>query len=84
VEELQGRFDGVQCCESGGSSEIPGIIEVEEAGEVRVGGGRSQHFALREGDPLVEEVCRLFHIEHERFLDLLSGLRSALKDLTES
>lgn len=50
---------------------------------VRVGGGRSQHFALREGDPLVDEVARLFRVEHERYLDFLSSLRSALVDLPE-
>ena len=50
---------------------------------VRVGGGRSQQFALREGDPLLIEVGRLFHAEHDRYSDLLGGLRSALEGLPE-
>lgn len=50
---------------------------------VRVGGGRSQQVALREGDPLLEKVGRLFEAEEERYVNLLGGLRSALKELTD-
>lgn len=50
---------------------------------VRVGGGRSKHVALREGDPLLGELCRLFRAEQGRYLDLLGALREAFEELTE-
>jgi hypothetical protein len=39
--------------------------------------------ALREGDPLVEEVSRLFQAEHKRYVELVRLLRAALEELTE-
>ncbi len=45
---------------------------------VRVGGGRSQQFALRESDSLVRALSQLFHTEQERYDGLLSALREAL------
>lgn len=50
---------------------------------VRVGGGRSQQFALREQDPLVIELSRLFRAEQTRFDELLAAIRVGLDGLQE-
>jgi DNA-binding Lrp family transcriptional regulator len=49
----------------------------------RIGGGRYQQFGLREGEPLVEQLRRLFHTEDERFRSFLSRIRSVLGELPE-
>lgn len=50
----------------------------------RVGGGRSQQFALREADLLVEHLDALFRSEMNRYDMLLSGIREILRDLAEA
>lgn len=49
----------------------------------RVGGGRSQQFALREADPLANQLAILFRKENDRYEALLSGLRDVLENLVE-
>jgi hypothetical protein len=49
----------------------------------RVGGGRSQHFALRENDPLSQRLIDLFRCERERYQSLISTLRELLGTLME-
>ena len=57
---------------------------LEKTGFVRrVGGGRSQQFALREADPLAAELVMLFRSESDRYQALLSALRDVLESLVE-
>lgn len=49
----------------------------------RVGGGRSQQFALREADPLASHLITLFQRESDRYQALLSGLRGILESLVD-
>ena len=49
----------------------------------RVGGGRSQQFALREADPLAAPLVMLFRSENDRYQALLSALRDVLESLVE-
>jgi hypothetical protein len=50
---------------------------------VRVGGGRSQQFALRESDTLVGAISRLFRAEQERYERLWSEMREAFEGIGE-
>lgn len=45
----------------------------------RVGGGRSQQFALREADPLSAQLAELFRRERDRYEALLSSLRAVME-----
>ncbi len=49
----------------------------------RVGGGRSQQFALRDGDPLTEQLVALFRCEEDRHEELFRHLREALRMVAE-
>lgn len=49
---------------------------------VRVGGGRSQQFTLRE-DALSQSLRALFRAEHARYDELIRSLRTGLEGLTE-
>jgi DNA-binding Lrp family transcriptional regulator len=49
----------------------------------RVGGGRSQQFALRDADPLAAQLIMLFQRENDRYQALLSGLRDILESLVD-
>lgn len=49
----------------------------------KVGGGRSQQYALREGDPLVSQLVLLFREEQKRFDELISAIRSCFGGLGE-
>ena len=48
---------------------------------IRVGGGRSQQFALRDTDPLIGELSRLFRTEQKRYDQLLSDIRDCFEGL---
>jgi hypothetical protein len=49
----------------------------------RVGGGRSPQFALRESDPIINQIRDLFRNESERYQALMSQIRKALDQLSE-
>ena len=60
------------------------LVRLAKTGFVRrVGGGRSQQFALREADPLANQLAMLFRKENDRYQALLSGLRDVLESLVE-
>lgn len=50
---------------------------------VRVGGGRSQQFALREDDQLTRGLATLFRTERSRFEELIASIRERLDGLRE-
>ena len=50
---------------------------------VRVGGGRSQHFTLREEEPLTESLTMLFRTERGRYEELIASIRNSLEGLAE-
>lgn len=49
----------------------------------QVGGGRSQRYRLRESDPLVESLRRLFRAEVTRYHTFCSGLREVFSNFAE-
>jgi predicted transcriptional regulator len=49
----------------------------------RVGSGRSPQFALRESDPISNQIRNLFRNESERYQSLISQIRKALDQLSE-
>lgn len=49
----------------------------------RIGGGRSQQYALHDDEPLVSQVSLLFRTERDRFEKLISALRNCFQGLTE-
>ncbi len=49
----------------------------------QVGGGRSQRYRLRESDPLVESLRRLFRAEVTRYQAFYSGLREVFSSFAE-
>lgn len=49
----------------------------------QIGGRRAQRFALRDGDPISEQLRLLFRVERQRYEACLSQLRSVLGELTE-
>jgi len=50
---------------------------------VRVGGGRSQHFAVRKDDLLSESLTGLFRTERSRYEELIESIRKSLGALSE-
>lgn len=50
---------------------------------VRIGGGRSQQYALKQDDLLNESLAGLFRIERIRYEELIDAIRKALEVLTE-
>jgi hypothetical protein len=50
---------------------------------VRSGEGRSQQFAVRQGDPLVDALRALFAVERQRFEKLLNAIRESIAALVE-
>jgi len=49
----------------------------------RIGGGRSQQYAIREEGPLAESLMLLFDKEQDRYEELLSNLREIFQGLGE-
>lgn len=60
------------------------LKRLEEAGfVVRVGGGRTLQYALREQEPLLRTLASLFLQEEQRYDEFMRGLRDALVGLRE-
>ena len=60
------------------------LLRLTKTGFVlRVGTGRSQRFGLRQTDPVVDSLCRLFDAERDRFQGLMIALRDVLDGLAE-
>ena len=60
------------------------LIRLAKTGFVqRIGGGRYQQYGLREGEPLIEQIRRLFHTEDERYHSFTSRIKRVLAELPE-
>jgi len=49
----------------------------------RIGGGRSQQFQLREGEPLVQHLVQLFRSERDRYEALVADVRKIVASFPE-
>ena len=87
ADEVIGPINAADAAERAGLTEAGArraLIRLAKTGFVRrVGGGRSQQFALREADPLVGGLVGLFQAESDRFQELLSSLREILQEIVE-
>ncbi len=50
---------------------------------LRIGDGRSHHFGVRRGDPIIESLTALFDAEHARFDRLIVAMRETLDRFRE-
>ena len=87
AEDVGGQIGAPEAAEHTGLTEAGArraLKRLASTGFVeRLGGGRAQRFRLRDSDPLIGELLRLFKAEKERYRAFSSDLREALRELPE-
>ncbi len=87
AEEVVGPIASPEAAERTGLTEAGArraLNRLSKTGFVRrVGGGRSQQYALREDDPITLQLTLLFRKERERFDELISTIRGCFESLHE-